>query len=297
MEENIAKLIFDYTKNRKYADYDFIKKIVYIYSKENNLLELNDKLCPFDNKSIGHISKSFSGITDYDFLKEEINNIQINFKRIKIDTIKITYFITFLSYNIMVALTVLHELDHAKNFETYKNNTDSLDKFYYKYMIKIRQTCINNIICNHTSNKDIIYYLLNSHDQAPEEAMAIYISHKKVDNIISILEKTTLNKVYLKKIRSELYNLFLLSINTGYIFSEKYDYTNSPSIDYLYILSQKLDDKSIFNEIKYNDYYKMYQNSTIQNSYSLEDKIRYKLPLNKNEFHLLNDKKINIFKN
>ena len=300
MCENITKLIFDYTKNDKMADDYFVKQIIDIITKEKNIKDYIEKttiILPFNNsnKSLG---SAYNAKT-----KELQINLSPELKSIKYN---ISFFnnrnYRILLYNINVVLTILHELDHVEINKKMNIDEQIIDSVYGHLLFDIKNPKIIELTeeefdaLNDDEKKKIqnefisssiricknsLYYQL-FHDKNPIERRANINSHLYLSQVLDNLDNTSLSNNALDKIRLLELKEFIKKCRYGY--TSKGAITNSPSYDYIKTIQQEeaLSKIDIYNS----DCLIAYNNA--KNTYTLQQRILYGLPLTINEFKEIN---------
>ena len=278
MNEKIAKLVYDYSMNEKNADLDFLYKIVEYYQEE---LKKNDLIKEIRIEKIKG---------SYGFYRIDDNTISVDLKTLKKYTSPI-------GYNLEIAISMLHELDHARYYN--KLFDDNIEKFFSDIKVCLSVSCSKNKYIPNIQKFLVQKYTLylekynqnfykKNYYYCPHERIAFYNSGKSIIEIIMLLQNKITNesdKKYLSNIMhaTETFNYFkrIKGYKKGQII------TNSPSFDYYINFYKKIginDFESIFeNSI----YYQSYLNNTLQNNYSFEDRVKYGLPLYNDEYNEL----------
>lgn len=204
----LISLIYDYVKNNKVLDKDFINSILDVVINE---LELNDYVIDSEIIYVPGKSKKRYLIANYDFYHRIIEiNLQIALERLKKEAKILRLSPTETSYFIAkeLAEATLHELEHAnqvKKFDVDGNNIESLiikGAFAHKNIIR----------------RDILFFLMNGYSE--KELRTRYrivkrgIKFYKYDPLERLAEYQALN--YTKEILKELNVGNIVMLHTYY---------------------------------------------------------------------------------
>lgn len=224
MELEILKLIYDYSKNGKIADEDFINKIIELIVNEKkldkylrNVVFLNQGIARSDGTTIAY----------YDYREKNIAVSLKDMKKALDDNSRITSlfkdFEQIMALNLAITRFMLHELEHANQSKRIFNSLDDsietkllkASTKYYKFLSN--GDLMEKICFDKASEEEILayasqinklyreYYLYN-----PSERLADIISYKTILNIIRPIEN---NVSKLKIFEREL---FLSALLRGY---------------------------------------------------------------------------------
>lgn len=151
----LISLIYDYVKNNRVLDQNFINSILDVVINE---LGLNDYVIDSEIKNVQGKSRKRYLIANYDFYHRIIEvNLQIALERLKKEAKKLRLSSIETSYFIAkeLAEATLHELEHAnqvKKFDVDGNNIESLiikGAFAHKNIIR----------------RDILFFLMNGYSE------------------------------------------------------------------------------------------------------------------------------------
>lgn len=285
MFEELAKLIFDYSSNYKFADKHFVNKAISIIS---NFYNLNDYIKEL--LIISSNDKKIYGDNSYDLfdmkltinLDNELNKIKYNFKNANK---RIIYF------NLEIIKIILHEIDHVILRKQFDSNIDTIDVILSKKIFAIYNELTQSMFKDNPKihdqyniiklNKLNDYYSFN-HNKAPFERRANIHSLLYTYEIIKILNETNYknnikfyelkNKDKYKKIIKENYKLY-----------KNCNYTNSPSLDYFIKIDYKNKDANELVKLYHENKIKSFV--TTSKKYSLYEKILYGLQISKDELN------------
>lgn len=192
----LISLIYDYVKNNRVLDKDFIDKILDVVINE---LELNDYV--IDSEIInepGKRRKTYT-IAYYNFYSRIIEvNLQVALERLKEEAKKLRLTSIETSYFIAkeLAETILHELEHASQVKEYDRDGNNLESLIIK-----RAFAHKTII-----RSDILLLLMNGYSE--KELLMRYktikrgIKYYKYDPLERLADYHALN--YIKEILKEL---------------------------------------------------------------------------------------------
>lgn len=290
MYNEIAKLVFDYTKKNKMADEEFTKKVIGYVIEERNLNDYISKIdigydeveqCHYNNlnNELGISLKEISGFNRFDIINNRV-----------------------LLTNLNVVQTIFHELDHTLCNKEVTENTELLEKPFLESRKKLDVPKLFTMSDEEAEElskkgqndlqlevyKSIFDLLLKTikyniyHDMDPIERRANINSHIDLDSIINILSDTSLrdlDKVQLIKIKK-----FIKDCKYGY--KIKGNISNCPTCDYLLKINKK-EDLSMYKGLS-PDLMETYKNG--KDNYSLQERIIYGLPLSSTELDSINIK-------
>lgn len=287
MYEKIARLLFDYSINKKLADEKFVTKLIQIISSERKIEEFIKSVDIKTKKD-----KTTEKTHYYDLEEEELFiNLYDTKKEIRSSFIYIKDHI--LLYNILTTIAIMHELDHALLKKEIKENKRTLDVQFYKIIYSNEEeiqldsdlisifNSINQAIEREKYMGKYIFIYTRYHDQIPHEKRANINSNIDLSIIINILFNTPLEAEKLEKIRLLLLKEFIRECKYGYKI-RKDKITNSPSIDII----KKIKPEDISTIDIYNSNHQVLHHNAV-NKYSLKERIMYGLPLSIEEYKAL----------
>jgi hypothetical protein len=192
----LISLIYDYVKNNRVLDQNFINSILDVVIYE---LELNDYI--IDSKIINVPGKSRKRylMANYDFYSRIIEvNLQVALERLKEEAKKLRLSSIETSYFIAkeLAEAILHELEHAHQVKEYDRDGNNLESLIIK-----RAFAHKTII-----RSDILLLLMNGYSE--KELLTRYktikrgIKYYKYDPLERLADYHALN--YIKEILKEL---------------------------------------------------------------------------------------------
>ncbi len=128
--ENIADLLYDYSKNGRELDKKFIDQVVRVMIREKHLSEYIKGVC-FDSLSKNKMNngKTTTPMAYHPYTREilvDINNIGFFFKKLE-SLICSGDFERALSVNAILTQMLLHEIDHANQFRKSTINSDDFE--------------------------------------------------------------------------------------------------------------------------------------------------------------------------
>ena len=307
MYEEIAKNIFDNTKQHKLLDSETIINITLKLIQAYKLDKYVEKVA-----IIGH--------NNYDNTNQLGQYTKSN-KTITINVINHLNQYDYLNYNDLLlinsnlVLTLLHEFDHVKLEKKIDNNYQTIDVFFKNTIYKYKQIIpelekwfsISNKLYEYSKKEQLKIFIktipliiksynvrskcnhllsqyASNHDIDPTEKRANINSHIELSCILDLLYNTSLSNLELEEIRYIQYNNFENNCLEGYKLYRK-GITNSPSYDYLKSIKRKKELLSL--DIYDNNHLKAYIKAN--NKYSLQERILYGLPLNKDELEQINE--------
>lgn len=289
MYENIARIIFDYSKINRLADEKFIKEVISIFSDKFSLNKYINEIIITDNR------KDSNG-SEYSF---ENHNLVIDLYS---ESSKHKFLFTknrVLLINIAIVLTIFHELDHAMLNKNNILGDNTLDVQFLKIILNIKTPKILDLATNEFEQlgqseqnelieeaftsifdltKKLLFYYIN-HDKSPVERRANINSHIHLSKVLDILYDTSLSYHMIDKIRLIELKDFINKTKVGYKIYD--DITNSPSYDYL--KKQGFEDNLSTIEVYSDNLINAYMNC--KNNYTLEKRIIYGLPLTSKELN------------
>ena len=267
MEGEIKSLFLDYCKQKRFIDSYFINQVFIIIS---NYLHIDEYLKNIFVKNGSSFNDSF-----YNSMEKviffDLKNEHDKYHRNKLDYDNYVYW-----YNLHVLRTIFHELEHIKQ-EVYK--------YSYNFDIKQKLVVLNDIKPNTTANtlkerienylrgyKYYRYYQKN-HDLSPIERMANIKASKYINSFMDQLEN---NNEGITKFRlCDQYDI-LNKVRYGYHLVSSL--TNSPSIDFIISIHEKVKDKHVN------------LNSLLPDmSLSFDDRLYYGLELTEEEYAMIDD--------
>lgn len=192
----LISLIYDYVKNNKVLDRDFINSILDIVINE---LELNDYVKDSEIIYVPRKNRKRYIMAYYDHFSRVIEvNLQISLERLKEEAKKLRLSHIETSYFIAKELTeaILHELEHAHQVKKYDKDGNNLESLIIKGAFAHK-----NII-----RKDLLFLLMNGYSE--KELLTRYktikrgIKYYKYDPLERLADYHALN--YIKEILKEL---------------------------------------------------------------------------------------------
>ncbi len=289
MYEEVAKIIFDYTKKNKQADEEYVEKLVDVISNGKNIekyiskIEIKEAEDSSYNINTGELQIS---------LDEEYANFEYKLSR------KNNFIL-----NANVALTVFHELDHANYKKTAINDHNSLDSTYFAItnsklekprIIELDDETYDNLTQEAQDEllhecegkvldmaKSVMYYILY-HDKAPYEKRANINSNIDLDRVINKLYNTSIDNKVLEKYRLLKLKKFIKVCRYGY--TTMGNITNSPAYDYF----KKIGLGEMLLEILIYDSDPTIAYKKAKSLYTLQQRIIYGLPLTREELNGIN---------
>ena len=286
MYKKIAEVLYEYEMKLKFADEDFIIRVIEIISNERNLNNyINDVIVSNDYSN----KDSYYDDKKYKLFINKNNEID----RIKVQDLCLSALTgvsdnEVLNYNVSVLKVILHEMDHVLLEK--EINSGETNKFHdmSKLCLEDKVLTINPI----TLIKNVFNYMYkysiyeSNHDLVPFERRANIESLREIKRIMKELKESDIDSSKLFQ-TSHLYENQLKG-------SEKQFYrrygvvTNSPSYDYMNKLflsdNEKQELLSSYNE--------NYRESFLKDSkeFSFSDRVLYGLQLSEDEYSILTRK-------
>lgn len=277
MYDEIAKIVFNYSIKNLLLDYNAIENIISTIVRRNDLSEYI-KSINFNDSIISNMD--YMGA--YNKPKKELNINYFNFKFAFLSSKHQDY----LFFNLYFLLVILHEIDHIKLYKDVTNNSTNIDA----YFSKIINSYTNDIILIMKGKKQLVRankykkLYIKYHDINPDERRANINSHIELNNIITILNNTSISSNSINNSKYLMLISFIKYCLIGYKII-KNNISNSPSYDFVKLLKQEefLDSLNLFEK----NPIKTYQNA--KEKYSFQKRILYGLPLNKEELEQINE--------
>lgn len=275
MEEEIAKLIHEYAKNYKPLDFNFYAEIFKLIVKTRKLIgyvrELHQN---FDDKDTAPVSyDSQTGIVEMNYIKLEVYNPEIELYFSMFDEEEAAAF-----YNAVIVQYLLHSLEHAEQIRRRQTATDNLLE------TQLMRICGRQYITRSTiegTNWD--YTFRSPIDLRGLETVHRYYSYDPMERLAEIKSFETMVKI-MNYLKSEYPNLlefeqasFIESLLESY--PESWEFGLCPTQVYLEGVGLVEDWKNFgFPDDHGAALEKAYD------EYSLEDRLRYGLPVYPNEY-------------
>ena len=283
MEEKLLELLYNYSKNNKLADIDFIVKVVSIVT---NYKRLNDYVKKIEYNSYNKFDNS--SLLGYNFDERKIiiydEKLNIYLNQVKANDVFIPNKEKLFYKNVEVLEALLHELEHANQSKIMENEkTEEAEILKLVGVGKSRELISmelkkiglsKKLIENLLNNKMKIYY--KYYDFAPHERLAEINSHQKMSEILSPIKNFVPNIYKLEN------TLVLKNKLKGYTFNHK---LISPTVLYLKEQGEE-------NNLRNFCWYDIEDNKCLELSkrfYNSEKRIRLGLPIDNYEYNNLNN--------
>ena len=283
MNEKILSLIYDYSRNGKVADKDFILKVVNLVVSYR---EINDYV-----KSIGYEQYNkldYSSILGYNYSEKKIIIYEKKLDEYLNSTKSTDAFIPYnekLFYkNVEIVEALLHELEHANQSKIMeKDNTVEssilkligVGKSRELFAVQLKKIGLSNEFINDIlSNKIKNYY--KYYEFAPHERLAEINAHQKMSEILSPIKNFVPNIYNIENI------LVLKNKLKGYTYNNIFI---SPTIFYL-------KNQGEGNSLEIFNWYDKDEKKCLELSkrfYNFEKRINLGLPVEINEYNKLNN--------
>ena len=184
MNEEILKLLYNYSINSKYADQDFYDELLIIFSKYNSLSEYLMQI-KIDNKI------KDLGIYDYKSKTIKINNIEVlNNSDQEIELLSLRNIDEFFLLNIEAILTVLHEFEHVYQSFIVDRRVFNLEEQLIYYGLAFSNASILAKFFGTKYTKEELNYLYDlTYEFNPIERLADINSYKNILQIINYENK------------------------------------------------------------------------------------------------------------
>lgn len=270
MIEEIADIVDEYNRQKRYPDNAFVNRICISYINANKLNKyLKDvRTDDISLKNGGSNYNPFTKVLAVDLTGGRIPLLQIVLRD------KYLYF-----ENLQKLRMVLHELNHVVEERTLENNDGSIEfelvklnnynYFYPMYMKEDNPTIIDTLKGRIKLFRYGMYYNRN-HDLAPIERIADIRSYNMTYEILKKIDTKKIDRAYTEFVYYACKNMND-TLERGYKMMG--DKSNSPSIDFLKGLK---DLRYIVDEYDFDEESK---------KLSFEDKVLYGMKLNKEEFY------------
>lgn len=278
MYEKISEIIFNYSINNKYADEKFIRMIIDIVANERNLA-----------KYISDVSVIMPLTFEKNYVGSHYNmeTMQLCIDRSGLLKSVLPFNYNILLFNSKIAITILHELDHTKlNKQIRENSKNSIDISLTKIIEDLEKEKKTDLFLKRYAYLIYAGYIYKRHhDEAPFERRANITSLLNFNEILTVLNETSLSKRNLDLVNLTLLRTLIKKSRIGYKIV-KDGITNSPSYDYITMLKKQdeLHSIGIYDENRY----KAFINA--KEKYSLNERILYGLPLSKEEYQDFDEK-------
>ena len=277
MVNNILEILQEYNDKHMYADNNFVFKVTDIIT---SFYGLNDYV-----KNIEFAEPNDKTSCQYLYFYKTIfmNMYKLNNEK-HYKEFGSNYYGLF---NLFVVKTIFHEISHANDERVKDNEPTSLegkllildDPFSFLNVPKKDNNHLIKYCINKYKYNKVLKYYDNNYSFAPHERMAI--TRSCIDMLDIIKADFIINSLYYNMFKDYITNRME---NVLYNYRVIEDYTNSPSLEYLWGLFKGnreiiLTDKSFYN-------------------YSLpaEDRLFYGLSLSKDEYDNIDDVKNNLVK-
>ena len=288
MYKKILRLLFDYSRNYKLVDMNYIDKLIEIVVNEKELDEYikQSKIVGADESdgllddNLRYTTAAYipylQGIVVYENsvneMLKKISDVSYNFSDIE----------NLFYKNASITQVVLHEIEHA-NQEKIKDEESSLESG----ILKLSSMSLESRDILENSNIDYISYatyLVNLRNQnykenykyAPFERLAEIKSYTDIVNILSLIKEYVPNLI-----EYEQYNVWSSSFR-GFD-----TYSFSPTVYYI-----ERNAKDISNNLYFDWYNPNNENDSMQKckrKYSINDRLKYGLMLDKDEYNFCHD--------
>lgn len=280
MIENLLSLIYNYSINAKLIDEEYIEKFIDIVVNSKML----DKyvcdlqiLAPEDRLPKGCVSAyNYTYKTIYvDFNNTNKYLIGPDKYQILFDKDEQTFY-----KNSLISQAILHELEHANQYKLI-DNEESLEAKILKFgRHNIKNSEMDDLVKKGYSIKDIANYILKRqivyrdfYLESPLERLAEIKSHQDMIILLSNIKEIVPNLLDFEQATKIEALLCGFNYEEGKIIS--------PTAFYL----KKMGEEQALKEFDWydEDYYKALEKS--KTNYSLEDRLKYGLMIDENEFH------------
>ena len=290
MYEEVANTIYEYYKENNMNDEKYIREI---YDVILNYMGLNNYVKGMVLKDQITNPKKYHSVAKY-FSVDKVVEIYLGFDKVNYGLYPDLYddFSKSLYFNINVAHTIFHELDHAKYFKEYDNGCNDILHELSKCGIAEH---IASEYCSHRLSKFDLYktvyrtkriYQLQ-HDVVPIERRAIYTSLLEIEKVILELLNYDVDAITLACFLGPQYYNEIANYKKYYKL-KNCGVTNSPSYEYCnyvgYKKNLKPEELLRYNNSLLNCY--DYDSS----NYSFEERIKYGLQLSDQELEFVINK-------
>lgn len=258
MKQEIIKLIYDYSVNRKYAVQEFYDTILIIFLKYQQIDNYLKSIIIDNNiEDLGIYNSKTKTI--------KINNIEVlNNSDNEIELLSLRDIDEFFLINIEVVITLLHELEHIhQNILIDNKVTTTYEKLIYYGLAFSNSKVLLNFFGTKYSKKELEYLYNLTYDYNPCERLADINSYKMINDIIFLEQSINRSIKRLLKYQYETTKTIGYRINNNII--------ESPS--YLYF--KKLNRLDIINSIL----------SSSQENYTLEGTLKLGLTISPSELN------------
>ena len=295
MYEEIAKLLYEYSKTNRMADKNFVNKVIQLVSLEYGLDDyIKDKKIIVSRSDDRCEFGSAYNMGSMDLVIDLVSIMRSYYYE------NVFYSNKVLLFNTGVVLTIFHELDHTRlnksillkednimthfmgillDFETpdiLELSSEEIDKLSdeeKKMLIKKFGSSMGGLL-----KKNILYQIM--HDRAPHERRANINSYRALNHTLDLLNNDSLvdlDKIKLKNLKDLIKKSRCGYRSDGII-------TNSPSYDYLCLVGEgsKLPKLDVYDEDRMLAYKKA------KNRYSFQDRVLNGLPLSDCELEEIN---------
>ena len=256
MEEEILKIIYDYSVNRKYADQEFYDTILVSFLRYN-------KVKSYINNIIINNNIADLGLYNYKRKTIIINNLEIlNSSDDKIELLSLRDIDEYFLINIEAVITILHELEHVyQNMIIDGLVTNLEDKLIYYGLAFCNSRVLYNFFGIKYTKEELNYLYNMTYDYNPSERLADINSYEIIYNTIN--NENRINPRIKDLIRYEYESLKLI----GY--KDIGNIIECPS--YLYF--KKMNKLNSINDISFKE-----------TEYQLEDRLRLGIEISYEEY-------------
>lgn len=180
MEEEILKLIYNYSVNKKYADQEFYNTILVLFLKHH-------KVNNYINTII--INNDITDLGIYDNKRKTIiiNNLEIlNSSDNKIELLSLRDIDEYFLINIEASITILHELEHVYQNMIIDGQVTTLeDKLIYYGLAFCNSRVLYNFFGTKYTKEELDYLYNTTYDYNPSERLADINSYNIIYNTIN----------------------------------------------------------------------------------------------------------------